>query len=420
MKLKIKKDGLTGDNLKLVEMLEQRFEDLPDLMPKEELEGVRTAIKGLEHLSNDEIKELLGNSEKGFRAIIKAQGTEISKLKEQVEKTRPNEDLSIRAQVAAWQTRNKEKIASLLNGEKNVSLEPIAIRAVASPMTPANSLNGSAYLPKPQYEAGATEITRVQPTFWEYLPKGRTSSAAYVWVNKKNPQGAAGFIAPGVLKPGLSFELATEISNAKKIAASEKVAMELLNDIEGMTSFLEQELWYQVRQKANAELLTTGPLANATRPASIKNLSTGYTLANAVKTVNPNNWDVLRAVRAQITSGNLEGQVTCFVNPIDKANMDLTKAISQGQYLTAPNLDVIVVEDNNIPVGYFQAAILANYRVLMYEDYKVTFGWENDDFTKNLTTVLGEMRLHQFMKENHTGSFVYDSFDNVKAAIEQV
>ncbi len=111
------------------------------------------------------------------------------------------------------------------------------------------------------------------------------------------------------------------------------------------------------------------------------------------------------------------GAVTAFVNPIDYANMVMTKAVSQGQLFIAGETGANVIEDNNIPVGYVQVALLDYYKVLIYKDLTITYGVENDDFTKNLITAVGEMRIHQFFSENHTGAFIYDTFANIKAAI---
>ena len=253
--------------------------------------------------------------------------------------------------------------------------------------------------------------------FWDYLRKGSRNTAAIVFMNKVTPLGAAGFIGPGVAKPGISFQLETQTSTAKKIAASEKVAMEILQDIEGFSTWLEQELSYQVRQKANTTLMS-GTLSS-TVPAGIQTLSVTFT-ATGIATTNPNNWDALIACVAQLRSGNLMGTVTAFVNPLDYANMKLTKAISQGQPFIAPDPGVKIVEDNNIPVGYVQVAILDHYKVDIYKGYNVTYGWENDDFTKNLITVIGEMRLHQYFSTNFTGAFIYDTFANIKTAITAV
>lgn len=419
--LKFNKDGLSDDNLKFVQDLEKRIKMEPDSNAKAELTKLlNEATKEMSEfavrfkdLDDDKIKllkELLGADDKSIRSIMVKQGEALKKLQDKLEQG--PQDLSVRAQVGKWHEDNKDAIAKLKAGEK-VSLKALEIR-LNSPMTPSNTLNGSAYIPRPEFESGATDIVRNKLTFWDYISKGRTGSSVYVWVNKKNPEGAAGFIGPGVAKPGVSLELASEVSNAKKVAASEKVALELLDDVEGFSSYIEQELKFQVDKETNSKLMTG--VLSATVPAGIRTLSTTYTLAG-VSTTNPNYWDCIRAVVAQLRSGNLEGAVTVFVNPVDKANMDLTKAISQGQLFVPGQPDATIVEDNNIPVGFFQAAILQYYVVKIYKDYTVTYGWENDDFTKNLVTLVGERRLHVYSKENYSGFAIYDEFANVQAAI---
>ena len=416
IKVKLNKDGLSGDNLKLYEDLERRFEALPDSPGKEVIaEQVREALKDYMDLDKEKLKEMLSEGDKGVRSILVKQGEAIKNMQEAIEKGFQSEDYSVRGQVAAWQKRNREALDKIKSGEKT-SLEPLELRVVASPMTPSNTLNGSAYLPRPEFESGVNDIVRVAPTFWDYIRKGRTGSAVYVWVNKKNPQGAAGFIAPGVAKPGISFELDTEVSNAKKIAASLKTATELLQDIEGMASFIEDELRYAVDHETNVKLMTGA--VSSTVPAGIQTLSVAYSLVG-VETQDANNWDALIAIEAQLRAGNLYGPVVHFVNPIDYANMRLTKAVSQGQLFIPTQSGGVVVEDNNVPVGYVQSALINYYKVLIYKDMTITMGWENDDFTKNLVTFIGERRLHQFFSENFTGAFIYDTFANIKAAIEQ-
>ena len=363
---------------------------------KKELEAVKASDK-----SEDISKEIVR-----IASELKA----IQEVGANVEKP-----VTMKGQIKAWMEENKNAIASIKAGQK-AELTPMTLK-VASPMTPANTYNSSSFLPVPEIATGATEIVRVAPTFWDYLTKGRTSSATYVWVNKKNPLGAAGFIGPGVAKPGVSFEIATETSNAKKIAVSEKVAIELLQDIDGMESWINQELAYQLKAKMNTTLMTG--TSSSTVPAGIQTISTTYSLTT-VKTANPNNYDAVRACVAQLRSGNLQGVVTTFMNPIDYANMVLTKATSQGQVFVPAETGSLIVEDNNIAVGYIQVALLDYYKVLIYKDFQVMVGWENDDFTKNLVTTIAEMRVHQFFSENHTGAFIYDTLSNIKTAITQI
>lgn len=383
---------------------------------KAELDAAVVKIKADSVLKSelDELKSKLeaSVSKEDFEAVKKEAIRLAELFKAFQENGNSNKPQTVKEQLQNWVTANKSALEAIKTGTK-AELNPLVIK-VNSPMTPANTYNSSAYLPIPEFQSGANEIVRVKPTFWDYIRKGRTSSAAYVWINKKNPLGAAGFIGPGVAKPGVSFEIATEVSNAKKVAVSEKCATELLQDIDGMASWIEQEIAYQLKAKINTTLMSG--TASSTVPAGIQTISVAYSLTG-VSTTDPNNWDAIRAVVAQLTSGNLVGAVTVFVNPVDKANMDLTKAQSQGQLFNPGDSGALIVEDNNIPVGYFQAAILDYYKILIYQDFALTWGWENDDFTKNLVTAIGEMRLHQFFSENHTGAFIYDTFANVKTAI---
>lgn len=384
---------------------------------------IQTEVKSLLEKDGDlnkkEVKALsvlISDFETKFKASdIETIKAEVIKLTTELKSLKENnkvEKSDIKSQLAVWMTENKTAIANIKGGQK-ADLTPFTLK-VNSPMLPSNTYGGSAYLPSIEFQAGINEIVRVEPTFWDYLKKGRTGSAAYVWVNKKNPLGAAGFIGPGVAKPGVSFEIATEISNAKKIAVSEKCSTELLEDIEGMATWLQQEIAYQLKAKLNTTLMTG--VLSSTVPAGIQTVSVAYSLAT-VKTTNPNNWDAVRACVAQLRSGNLVGAVVAFMNPIDYANMVLTKAVSQGMLFIPGETGATIVEDNNVAVGSIQVAILDYYKVLIYKDFAVTFGWENDDFTKNLVTTLGEMRVHQFFSENHTGAFIFDTLSNIKTAL---
>lgn len=385
---------------------------------KEEVEkAIAEKMKPFEGMQLDALREMMTVDKDGKLGIMKTiadQGVKILELEKRG--TGKGEDFSIIGQVRAWAEENKDALAHIKNKTKAADLTPLNIR-VASPMTPANTYNGSAYIPAPQMIPGINEIVRVQPTFWDYLRKGSAGSALMYWMNKKNPLGAAGFIGPGVAKPGVSFEIETQTSNAKKVAAKEKAATEMLYDIEAFASWLEMELRYQVMQKINLTLMTG--TSSATVPAGIQTLSTTYT-ATGTTTTNPNNWDALIACVAQLRSGNLMGAVTAFMNPLDYATMKMTKAISQGQPFIAPDPGITIVEDNNVAVGYVQVAILEYYKIYIWQDYTVTYGWENTDFTDNLITVIGEVRLHQVFSQNYTGFAIYDTLSNIKAAITAV
>lgn len=332
------------------------------------------------------------------------------------------EDMSVRGQVASWMTRNADVIKRIKAGERGVSLPAFEFRAANSPMTPSNTVSDTVTM-----NAGAVirqgaeifDLRRTSPTFWDYLPKQKTGLETYPWVNKKVPasSGAAGFIGPGVAKPGVSFTLEVEKSNAKKIAVSLKTATELLDDIDGMTGFIEDELQYQLKIEANSKLMTG--TESSTVPAGVQTFSLGFT-TSGLSTVNPNNWDCCRAVIAQMRKAFINGPIVIFLNPIDTANMDMEKAVSQGHYLglnARPIPGGVILEDYNITAGYLQAIAIDCLKTKIYKDFMMSLGWENDDFTKNLVTVIGEMRLHSFHSENDAAAFVYDDFADIKSQI---
>jgi HK97 family phage major capsid protein len=336
------------------------------------------------------------------------------------------EDLSVRASVAKWVESNREAITKIKEGRSKQDLQVIEVefRAANSPMTPANTATNTittSAIPALQNGAPMIDLLRTQPTLWDLLPKGRTSLETYPWVNKKVPaaSGAADFLAPGSAKPPVSFTLEVEKSNAKKPAVSMKVATELLDDVDGMTSLITGELQYQLKAHINS-ILMGAAAASATDPAGIRSFAVDYTLTG-VQTTNPNNWDAVRAAVAQLRAAYVEGPILVLMNPVDVANMEMSKAISQGQYLGL-NLRPVgggafITEDYNVIVGDIMVIALDYLKTLIYKDFRIAFGWENDDFTKNLVTAIAETRFHSFHSDNHAAGFLYEQIADIKTAI---
>lgn len=384
--------------------------------------AIASSMKPLEGIDLEGLRAI-GKTNEGLVESIRTMGIEITELKKQRD-SKP-EDLSIRAQVAKWQEENKDAIEGLRNRNLGTApqLTPLVLREPET-MSIANSLNGSAYLPRPVVLPGIVDLVRVQPTFWDRLNKSTIKANPLIWVNKTNKEGAAAFIGEGVLKPLASFDLNTQTSNPKKVAERMKVSTELLYDLDYIATEMEKEIRYEVDMAANAAVLT-GTLSS-TSPAGITTIASPFSLTT-VSTTNPTNVDAIRAAIAQIRSLNFNGTLTAYMNPIDIANMDLEKASDSGVYMLPPFASadntivkgVRIVEDNNIAVGYLLIGDMSLYRIAMHQPFHIMWGWENDDFSKNLVTVIGEMRFHQWYSSNHVGAWVYDTFANIKTAITE-
>lgn len=330
---------------------------------------------------------------------------------------------SIRSQVKSWMAKNKEAIDVTVRTGDFRSLPPIEIRVPDNPMTITSVNSGSsAYLPNAGgIQGGVIDLVRTQPTFWGLLPKGSTDLNPYVWAYKFNKEGSADFIGEGVLKPIASFEIRTETSVAKKVAERMRVSRELLKDVKGMTSMIENELRYEVLKHANDSVLTA--TSSSTDPAGITTVASAFTLTG-LEVESPNNYDAIRAAVAQLQSLNFTSNIVAFVNPVDAAQMDLDKG-QDGHYALPPFYSaggqqvsgVRVISDNNIAVGFLLVGSMDTYKILMVEQFRVEWGLDSDDFSKNLITVIGEMRFHQFFPTNYAGSWIYDAFTDIKTAI---
>lgn len=255
---------------------------------------------------------------------------------------------------------------------------------------------------------------------FDRLFKGYASSPNIAWVNRVNEEGGAAFVAEGAIKPLKDWEYTTETSTAKKVAVSCKVSTEMLTDAPFMRSEIDRLLREDLLRVVNEKLLSgTGT------GAEIKGITVGaagYTATELNdKVENPNYAD---AIRAAVLQARLLGFYpdAVFINPADRALIDLTKD-STGHYISQELLSLIryitIVDTMDIPAGKFLLMDTRKRIVRVYENLRLEYGWENDDFRKNLVTVIAEMRLHSYQDSLDAGAVVYDSFATVQAAIEK-
>lgn len=338
----------------------------------------------------------------------------------------PKKVPSIEQQIKNWQEENRSALDGVRNRDMRQlsQLAPLELRLPDDPMTVGTVNAGSSvFLPNAGRLGGVVDLVRTQPTFWNRLRKGSTNLNPLYWVNKANKQGAADFIGEGVLKPIASIDLTVETSTAKKVAERMRVSMELLNDVPGFRSLIVDELSYEIEKHANDASLTAS--VSSTDIAGVTTLASAFSLTTIEAGSDPTYMDAIRAAIAQLQSLNFTDNITAFVNPIDAANMDLSKSADDGHYLLPPFVSqngmvvagVPVIVDNNIAVGNLLIGDMTKYQIIMLEGLSIRWGLDMDDFSKNLITVIGEMRFHQVFSTNHTGAFIYDAFADIVAAI---
>jgi hypothetical protein len=296
-----------------------------------------------------------------LKTAMEAQGLELRAIKEAQREALPDRKTiaaEIRAAIekdkAGWEKFKNRETNSFGNVKGDAAINLGATRAAAT-MGVGTSTGGSAFVPNVQLLPGLVDLARNQPFLENYSNTSDTSSSRIVWTEKYNPQGNAGFIGEGAVKPLISFEIRTLESYAKKVADKIKVSTEMLDDIDFIAGEIENELRYKVDIAVDNSLLA-GAGDGSSGATDLKGLTGqvgGYVLTN-ISTTTPNNFDAIRSAAAQIVSLNFNPNIV-FINTIDGANMDLVKDI-QGRPLAMQYKDpsgkiyrLTVVETNQLP-----------------------------------------------------------------------
>lgn len=278
------------------------------------------------------------------------------------------------------------------------------------------------------FEGGITRIARRRPFIRQILNARAVSSMYVAWAEQVNVDGAANTVAEGAAKPQVDFDVQERTAKVEKIAAFAKTSKENLADVQGMRNFIEDEIRELVELKLDSQLYN----GNGTSP-NLKGLVTWASTASVAGTGMAlgvdaaNNWDVLLAVKAVMANNNFEGNVA-LVNPLDLALMSVSKT-SQGVYIMPPFartnanqwVDIAglrVVANSGVTAGDFVVLDTSKVNLGIREEFNIQVGYENDDFTKNLVTILGELRAILYVKTNYANAVVKGTFATVKAAME--
>lgn len=234
-------------------------------------------------------------------------------------------------------------------------------------------------------------------------------------------EGDAAWVPEGGLKPSMDATLSEKTITAGKVALTVKLTEETLTDLAQLVAEIRAEIINRIGL-AEEEGILNGTGADG----QIKGVATdmpGFSLGT-FKIEKANIYDVIVAAYTQVVSvSNMAYRPNIvLMNPIDYARMQLTKDVN-GQYLRP-----FQVGDELIPGLRVEAStavkqgdiVLGDFNYLNIRDVwalTITFGWENDDFTKNLVTMIGEKRLMAYIKAQYKTAFVKDTIDNVITAI---
>lgn len=232
------------------------------------------------------------------------------------------------------------------------------------------------------------------------LPVQATTAPSIEYVRHLSTTGSPAVVAEGAAKPELVMVVDRLVATAQKLAAHTAVSYEILSDWTGFVGYVQGELFRQIIDVENAELLngdgTSGHLTGL--------LHTSGILSHAVDTAHSETaLDAIEVSIATMRTGPALAEPDLLVlNPVTWSAIRRSKD-SQGRYLTAPDptadeanscwgVDVLVTTTMAAGAG----ALIDTRKfgnVHLREGLSLQTGTNNDDFTKNLTRFVGEERL---------------------------
>jgi hypothetical protein len=418
------------DEKELLLQIKGQFEEVLSkkgfLTKKEMDEAVTLQMKAFEGLDALQLKGLL-DPDKGVMSILKAQGAELTALKEKGAKPAVK-DFKM---VLHEKMNDIEKIFKTKSGEVVLNIK------AASVMSMDNIVNGEEYLPEDLIESFSTGafVEKRQPR--EYLAdiaNVRTVgeiSQYKTWLEEGDTEGGFALVAEGGLKPLISMGLVRNHSEYKKVAAKYVVTEEVTKFRKEAYAIIKRLINQKLNRDKNV-ILAVDLIADAAP-------YTGSALDGEF--VNPTDYHAIAAVAAQIESIEFSPNVL-IMNPGDKWRIGMLQGDDGHFYLTIPTTDpsgqtrlmgFLVRTSTRIPVGFFLLGEAGLWEVeeevisvRIGHGITVVGGTSNGggnvtdvqgDLDHNRIRVIVEQYFHNYIASPNIGSFVYTNFDTVKAAI---
>lgn len=243
---------------------------------------------------------------------------------------------------------------------------------------------------------GILALPQRRMTVRDLLSQGRMDGSTLEYVRETGFNNNAAPVAEGALKPQSDMQLDLVSTSAKVIAHHMKASRQILSDFAQLQSVIDQRLLYGLAFVEESQILNgdgTGQNLNGILPQA-STYAAPITIAGATSI------DTLRlaALQAELAEFPSTGYV---LHPTDWTGIELLKD-ADGRYIignpqgtvTPTMWGLPVVTTKAMAAGTFLAgAFQLGAQVFDRWDARVEVGYVNDDFTRNMVTILAEERL---------------------------
>lgn len=273
---------------------------------------------------------------------------------------------------------------------------------------------------------GLARTQRRRPFIMDLCNVGVTNKMYVQWAEMaNNDPGTAAMTAEGSAKTKEDFDVNEKSAKVEKVAAYTKVSLEMLDDIDFIQAEIQNNLMELIALKADSQIL----LGDGSTPNlnGIITTATAYSAGSfADQILGANHFDALLSAVTQVAVGNFNAN-NIVLNPVDYALM-LSAKSSTAEYVNsqlfvlqngnATFMGIPIVVNNGVTQGSFLVGDFSKANVRVRKAATMSMGYENDDFTKNLITILAEARLVVYVPVVHYGAFVYGTFSSAIDALE--
>ncbi len=292
-----------------------------------------------------------------------------------------------------------------------------------------------------QFEPGLTRVTRRKPFIAMLVDLAQTLDRYVSWMEQTNIDTGIAFT---VLEGGSnaanygSFRWTQNSTECQEIVALSKMTLVLLDDLQNAQQEVQTEIVELLGLKLDAQIFSGN--GNAPNLKGITSYAQGF-VNTGLSVQAPNNYDAIIAailqikvngIRSGIAGGgeiiNIFQPTDICLNPVDYTQMILTKD-TLNRYIREfyPNLqgdtllaDCKITENIGVAQGFVLVMDASKSHARIRLDASLTLGYVNTDFADGLVTIKGTLRAAHYIKGVETNAFVYDSFVNIKAAIQAI
>ena len=275
------------------------------------------------------------------------------------------------------------------------------------------------YMPAPAIQEGVVAIVHPKSKILDYVRTQSIGNTSLVVTNEVPGIGDFEWTEEGALKPYVDVEFKTETVSARKIAAFTKFSKEALTDIPFMQSETERIISDKYERTLSKEVFGGDGVGDSIY--GVSTFAPAYTqVCLNGKIDSPGLSEVLFAAATQVRTLGFEGNLVAFVNPCDWA-AEMMRKNTLGELLEMNRLleGINVVPTAEVTPDKFLIGDLSVYTLYVYENFNISYGYENDDFRRNLVSMVAESRVFGFLPDNHKGALVADSVASVKSLIAE-